>query len=560
MFIDRPWLKLYPPGVASDLPPLPYATLPDMIEECGRKFAGKPAFDSLGVALSFDDILRKSEAFAAYLQKDLGLKKGDRVAVMMPNVLAYPVALFGILRAGMIAVSVNPLYTARELEHQMKDSGAVAIVIFEGSLHVLQEVIGNTQVKHVIRTAVGDLMPFLKSMLINFVIRKVKKLVKPYNMQATPIEDALAKGASLTLDLPKLLSADIAFLQYTGGTTGVSKGAALSHSNVLSNVEQTRIAGGTLFNEGSETGITALPMYHIAALVLNCFFVYRLGGRQILIANPRDIAGFIKTIAHTRFSFLLGVNTLYNALVNHPNIGTVDFSGLKLSSGGAAAIQQAVADRWQKISGKVLVEGYGLTETSGAATICPHTLPVFSATVGIPVPGCDVQIRDDAGNPQPQGQRGQIYISGPNVMTGYWKKPDETATVLGEDGFLATGDVGVLNEQGMLKIVDRVKDMIIVSGFNVYPNEIEEVLAKCPGVLESAAVGVLSAESGESVKVFVVKKDPALTQDQVKSFCREQLTGYKMPREIEFIAALPKSPVGKVLRRELRDAAKKKTA
>jgi long-chain acyl-CoA synthetase len=560
MHIDRPWLKRYPAGVSAELPALPFATLPAMIEECGRKHSSRVAFDSLGAQLTFDDVLRKSEAFAAYLQRGLGLKKGDRVAVMMPNMLAYPVALFGILRAGMIAVSVNPLYTAREVENQMKDSGAVAIVIFEGSLHALQEVIQNTSVKHVIRTAIGDLMPALKGMIINLVIRKVKKLVKPYTMQSTPISEALAKGAGLAMEKPKLTSADIAFLQYTGGTTGVSKGAALSHANVLSNVEQTRLAGLTLFKEGGEVGITALPMYHIAALVLNCFFVYRLGGKQILIANPRDIAGFIKIIAKSRFTFILGVNTLYNALVNHPNIGTVDFSALKLSSGGAAAIQEAVAKRWQQISGKVLVEGYGLTETSGAATICPHDLPAFSATVGIPVSGCDVQIRDDSGKPMPLGQAGQIYIKGPNVMTGYWQKPDETAKVLGADGFLATGDVGVLSEDGMLKIVDRVKDMIIVSGFNVYPNEVEDVLAKCPGVLEAAAIGVPSSESGESVKVYVVKKDPALTQEQVKSFCREQLTGYKMPREIEFIAALPKSPVGKVLRRELRDAAKKKAA
>ncbi|MSQ59636.1 MAG: long-chain-fatty-acid--CoA ligase [Betaproteobacteria bacterium] len=558
--MERPWLKRYPAGVPADLPPLPFATLPDMIEQCGRKFTGKVAFDSLGAQLTFDEVLRKSEAFAAYLQKGLGLKKGDRVAVMMPNMLAYSVALFGILRAGMVAVSVNPLYTAREVENQMKDSGAVAIVIFEGSLHALEEVIGRTSIKHVIRTAIGDLMPALKGMIINLVIRKVKKLVKPYTMKATPISEALAKGAGQAMEKPKLASGDFAFLQYTGGTTGVSKGAALSHANVLSNVEQTRLAGLTLFKEGEEVGITALPMYHIAALVLNCFFVYRLGGKQILIANPRDIAGFIKIIAKSRFTFILGVNTLYNALVNHPNIGTVDFSRLKLSSGGAAAIQEVVAKRWQQISGKVLVEGYGLTETSGAATICPHDLPAFSATVGIPVPGCDIQIRDDSGKPLPLGQAGQIYIKGPNVMTGYWQKPEETAKVLGADGFLATGDVGVLSEDGMLKIVDRVKDMIIVSGFNVYPNEVEDVLAKCPGVLEAAAIGVPSSESGEAVKVFVVKKDPALTQEQVKSFCREQLTGYKMPREIEFIAALPKSPVGKVLRRELRDAAKKKAA
>ncbi|MBM3396569.1 MAG: AMP-binding protein, partial [Betaproteobacteria bacterium] len=351
---------------------------------------------------------------------------------------------------------------------------------------------------------------------------------------------------------------DIAFLQYTGGTTGVSKGAALSNANVLANVEQARISAGPLFTEGKEVGVTALPMYHIAALVLNCFFMYRYGAKQILIANPRDVAGLIKTIANSRFSFLLGVNTLYNALANHPDIGKVDFSNLKLSSGGAAAIQEAVANRWQQISGKMLLEGYGLTETSGAATIVPHHLTQFTGTVGVPVPGCDVQIRDDAGKPVPLGERGQIYIRGPNVMTGYWQKPEETAAVLGADGFLATGDVGILNAEGMLRIVDRVKDMIIVSGFNVYPNEIEDVLAKCPGVLEAAAIGLPSSETGEMVKIYVVKKDAALSEDQVKEFCRHNLTGYKMPRAIEFIAALPKSPVGKVLRRELRDAAKKK--
>ncbi|MBM3394948.1 MAG: AMP-binding protein, partial [Betaproteobacteria bacterium] len=412
--------------------------------------------------------------------------------------------------------------------------------------------------KHVIRTAIGDFMPFLKSLIINFVIRKVKKLVKPYSVNATPIGDALARGTALKMDAPDIKHEDIAFLQYTGGTTGVSKGAALSNANVLANVEQARISAGPLFTEGKEVGVTALPMYHIAALVLNCFFMYRYGAKQILIANPRDVAGLIKTIAGSRFSFLLGVNTLYNALVNHPDIGKVDFSNLKLSSGGAAAIQEAVANRWQQISGKMLLEGYGLTETSGAAAIVPHHLTQFTGTVGVPVPGCDVQIRDDAGKPVPLGERGQIYIRGPNVMTGYWQKPEETAAVLGADGFLATGDVGILNAEGMLCIVDRVKDMIIVSGFNVYPNEIEDVLAKCPGVLEAAAIGLPSSETGEMVKIYVVKKDPGLSEDQVKEFCRHNLTGYKMPRAIEFIAALPKSPVGKVLRRELRDAAKKK--
>lgn len=558
MFIDRPWLKMYPGDVPADLPPAPFPSLAKMIEQCGQRFASLPAFESVGAQLSYAEILRQSEAFGAYLQKDLGLKKGDRVAVMMPNMLAYPVALFGILRAGMIAVSVNPLYTARELENQLKDSGATTIVIFEGSLHVLQEVIGNTPVKHVIRTAIGDFMPFLKSLIINFVIRKVKKLVKPYSVNATPIGDALARGTALKMDAPDIKHEDIAFLQYTGGTTGVSKGAALSNANVLANVEQARISAGPLFTEGKEVGVTALPMYHIAALVLNCFFMYRYGAKQILIANPRDVAGLIKTIAGSRFSFLLGVNTLYNALVNHPDIGKVDFSNLKLSSGGAAAIQEAVANRWQQISGKMLLEGYGLTETSGAAAIVPHHLTQFTGTVGVPVPGCDVQIRDDAGKPVPLGERGQIYIRGPNVMTGYWQKPEETAAVLGADGFLATGDVGILNAEGMLCIVDRVKDMIIVSGFNVYPNEIEDVLAKCPGVLEAAAIGLPSSETGEMVKIYVVKKDPGLSEDQVKEFCRHNLTGYKMPRAIEFIAALPKSPVGKVLRRELRDAAKKK--
>lgn len=555
MQIDRPWLKTYRPGVPAELPPLPFASLAELIEQCGQKFSARTAFESVGATLTYSEVLRHSEAFAAYLQKALGLKKGDRVAVMMPNMLAYPVALFGILRAGLIAVSVNPLYTARELENQLKDAGATVIVIFEGSLPTLQEVVANTPIKHVIRTAIGDLMPFMKGLLINFVIRHVKKLVKPSSQAATPMAEVLARGATLTRDAPKLQPGDIAFLQYTGGTTGVSKGAALSNANVLSNVEQSRLLAGGLFHEGKEVGITALPMYHIAALVLNCFFMYRLGAKQILIANPRDIAGLIKTIANSRFSFLLGVNTLYNALVNHPDIGKVDFSNLKLSSGGAAAIQEAVASRWQQLSGKVLVEGYGLTETSGAATICPPDLPRFSATVGVPVPGCDVQIRDDAGRPLPVGERGQIFIRGPNVMTGYWQKPEETAAVLGQDGFLATGDIGVLDERGMLKIVDRLKDMIIVSGFNVYPNEVEDVLAKCPGVLEAAAVGVSSAETGEMVKVYVVKKDPALTEESVMAFCRQNLTGYKMPREIAFIATLPKSPVGKVLRRELRATA-----
>ena len=549
----RPWNKHYPPGVSGDLGTLEFATLPDMIDVSAKKYASKVAFESLGASLSFADTLRLSEAFGAYLQHDLGLKKGDRVAIMMPNMLAYPVVLFGILRAGLIVVSVNPLYTARELENQLKDSGASALVLFEGAGHVLQQVLATTPVKHVVLTSIGDLMPSLKGCIINFVIRKLKKLVPAYQLpQAVRLKTALAQGASNKIKSVPMAATDLAFLQYTGGTTGVSKGAALSHRNVLANVEQMRLCSRGTLADGEETCITALPLYHIAALVLNGLAMFRMGGKQILIANPRDIGALVKVLATSKFTYLLGVNTLYNALLNHSDIGTVDFSTLRLSCGGAAAIQQAVAERWKQRTGKLLLEGYGLSETSGAATINPTTVKEFNGTVGIPVPGCDVEIRDDKGTVLPSGQPGQIFVRGPHVMTGYWQKPKETAAVLGDDGFLATGDVGLMTEDGFVKIVDRVKDMILVSGFNVYPNEVEDVLAQCPGVLEAAAIGVPDANSGEAVKAFVVKKDASLTVEQVMTHCRAQLTGYKMPRQIEFITALPKSPVGKVLRRELR--------
>jgi long-chain acyl-CoA synthetase len=463
------------------------------------------------------------------------------------------VALCGILRAGLTVVSVNPLYTARELEHQLNDSSSTAIVIFESGAHTLQAVLAKTPIKNVIITTVGDMLG-LKGTIINFVLRKVKKMVPAYELpQAARFADVLAASAGQRINKPALAATDIAFLQYTGGTTGVSKGAALSHRNVVANVECARVCGLPILREGEEICITALPMYHIAALVLNGFLMLRMGGKQILIANPRDIPALIKTLAASRFSFILAVNTRYNALVNNPNIRSVDFSNLKLAAGGAAAIQAAVADRWREISGKVIIEGYGLTECSGAATIVPMNADRFTSTVGIPLPGTNVEIRDDAGQALPPGQAGQIFIHGPHVMTGYWQRPDETAKVLGADGFLATGDVGVMDDKGYIKIVDRVKDMILVSGFNVYPNEVEDVVAKCAGVLEAAAVGVADESSGEAVKIFVVKKDPALTAEQVLTHCKQELTGYKMPRHVQFIDALPKTPVGKVLRRELRD-------
>jgi len=549
----RPWLANYPAGVPHELGAPDIQSLPQMLAAAVRKFGPKPAFENFGVTASFDEIDERSRALAAYLQTDLGLRKGDRVAVMMPNLINYPIALFGILRAGLVVVSVNPLYTARELEHQLKDSGASAIVIYEGSAHTLQEVIGRTPVKHVIVSSVGDMLGFPKGMLLNFVLRHVKKMVHAWNLPGSVrFPEALARGAGKPLNEPPLTGDDLAFLQYTGGTTGVSKGAMLFHRHVIANCLQIRLYSGTNFREGEEVAIAALPFYHILALVLNCMLgVYR-GDRQILITNPRDIPRFVKTIAKSRFSFMVGVNTLYTALLNNPDIRSVDFSNLKMCGGGGAPLQLAVAKRWKELTGHTLLEGYGLTETSGAVSVNPIGIPDHTGTTGFPMPSTEIEIRGEDGTVLPQGEVGQVCVRGPQVMAGYWQRPEETAKVLGADGFLATGDMGLVTPEGYLKIVDRLKDMILVSGFNVYPNEIEDVLAGHPGIVEAAVIGVPDEQSGEAVKAFVVRKDPALTAEAVIAFCKQNLTGYKVPRHVEFRDVLPKSPVGKILRKDLR--------
>jgi len=551
--LKRPWVANYPAGAPADFGPPEFESIPAMLEASVRRFNAKPAFESFGARITYNDLDRLSRQFAAYLQSGLGLKKGDRVAVMMPNILQYPVAVYGILRAGMVVVSVNPLYTARELEHQLRDAEASAIVIFESAAHTLQSVLANTPVRHVIVSSLGDMLGLAKGALLNFVFRSVKKMVAPWNIpHAVRFPQALSQGAAATFQPVQVASGDLAFLQYTGGTTGVSKGAMLHHSHVLANLQQMRTYFGSHLREGEEVAIAPLPFYHILALVLNCMMVVRLGGVQMLIANPRDIPRFIKTLANSRFTFFVGVNTLFNALVNNPEFAKVDFSRLRVAGGGGAPVQLPVAKRWKEITGQVLSEGYGLTETSGAVSINPPTLDAHTGTTGFPVPGTDVEIRGDDGTPLPQGQAGQVYVRGPQVMAGYWRRPEETAKVIGSDGFFATGDIGLITPEGYLKIVDRVKDMILVSGFNVYPNELEEVAVMHAGVLEAAAIGVPDEATGEAVKLFVVRRDPSLTEEQLIAHCRANLTGYKVPRHIEFRDVLPKSPVGKILRRELR--------
>jgi long-chain acyl-CoA synthetase len=553
--IDRkPWAQHYPPGVPAELGPLEFSSVGHMVEVCAQRHGDLPAFENFGVTLSYADTLRLSRDFAAYLQSGLGLSKGERVAVMMPNLLQYPVVLFGILRAGLTAVSVNPLYTARELEHQLKDSGASAIVIFESAAHTLQAVVARTPVRHVIIASVGDMLGWLKGTLFNFVFRRVKKQVTAFELPgAVPFAVTLAEGARLAFAAPQVGLDDIAFLQYTGGTTGLSKGAMLKHRNVLANVEQVRAFMGRALEVGPKICITCLPLYHILALVLNCMLFFELGGKQVLITNPRDLDRFVDTLARSRLTFMVGVNTLFNALINHPRFADIDFSTMQLCYGGGAPIQEGVAQRWKAATGKPLLEGYGLTETSGAVSATPTDVTDHTGTTGFPITGTEVEVRNDKGVALPQGETGQIFVRGPQVMAGYWERPQETAAVLGPDGFLATGDIGLITAQGYLKIVDRLKDMILVSGFNVYPNEIEEVLMKHPGVLEAAVIGIPDNATGEAVKLFVVKKDANLSVADLTSYCREHLTGYKVPRHIEFRGALPKSPVGKILRRHLRE-------
>jgi long-chain acyl-CoA synthetase len=553
--MDRIWLKSYPPGVPAQIDYKAYRSLGDLFEKSVAQYRERDAFSCMGKTISFGELDKLSRNFAAWLQAK-GLGKGARVAIMMPNCLQYPVAMFGALRAGYTVVNVNPLYTARELEHQLKDSGSEAIVILENFAHTLEQVRSRVPVKHVVVASLGDLLG-PKGLLVNFVVRNVKKMVPAFDLPgAVRFNQALGAGAGQAMKPFDTGHEDIAFLQYTGGTTGVSKGAMLLHRNILANIFQSEAWLLPSLKGEVAVIITALPLYHIFSLTVNCLLMLKVGGCNILITNPRDIPGFVKELAKHKYNIITGVNTLFNALMNHPDFAKLDFSALKSAVGGGMAVQKAVADKWKQMTGRPLQEGYGLTETSPSATMNPPYIESYNGSIGLPLPSTEVAIRNDARQDVKQGEAGEICIRGPQVMKGYWQRADETAKVLGDDGFLYTGDVGVMDDKGFVTIVDRKKDMILVSGFNVYPNEIEQVVAMHPGVLECAAIGVPDAHSGEVPKVFVVKRDPNLTEQDVLEHCKKELTGYKRPRYVEFRTELPKTNVGKILRRALRDEKK----
>ncbi len=553
--MERIWLKSYPPGVPAEINPGEFRSLVEIFESSVRKFGERPAFHSMGKTLTYAELDRLSRDFGAWLQAK-GLGKGARVALMMPNCLQYPVAMFGTLRAGCTVVNVNPLYTARELDHQLRDSGAEAMVILENFGAVLQQVRARTPLKHVVVTSLGELLG-LKGMIVNLVVRKVKKMVPPFELSgARSLKDVLSEGRGKPLDTPALNHDDIAFLQYTGGTTGVSKGAILLHRNVVAALLQYRAWLAPAIGEERPVMITALPLYHIFSLTVNCLVMMFVGGENILITNPRDIGGFVKELAKHKYSMMTGVNTLYNALLNHPEFAKLDFSHLKMALGGGMAVQKSVAERWKQVTGTPLIEGYGLTETAPSATANPLNISEYTGAIGVPMSSTEIVLRDDAGSEVALGQPGEICIRGPQVMKGYWQRPDDTAQVLGQDGFLRTGDIGIMDEKGFIRIVDRKKDMILVSGFNVYPNEVEQVVAMHPGVLECAVIGVPDEHSGEVPKVYVVRKDPQLTEQDVLEHCRKELTVYKRPKYVEFRTELPKTNVGKILRRALREEKK----
>ncbi|HEX6297377.1 MAG TPA: long-chain-fatty-acid--CoA ligase [Burkholderiales bacterium] len=553
--MERIWLKSYPRGVPADIDPNQYRSLIELFDTSIRQYADRPAYHSMGKTISFGELEKLSRDFGAWLQAK-GLAKGARVALMMPNCLQFPIAMFGALRAGCTVVNVNPLYTARELEHQLKDSGAEVIVILENFASVLQQVKSRTPLKHVIVTSLGEMLG-VKGLIVNLVVRKVKKMVPPYELPgAFSFKDTLNAGSGEKLATPPLGHEDIAFLQYTGGTTGVSKGAVLTHRNVIAALLQYKAWLAPATGGERQVIITALPLYHIFSLTVNSLNMMVIGGENVLITNPRDIPGFVKELGKHKFTIITGVNTLFNALLNHPDFAKLDFSSMKLAVGGGMAVQKAVAERWKQVTGVTLIEGYGLTETAPSATANPLDLKEYSGSIGVPMPSTEIVLRDDAGRDVPPGQPGEICIRGPQVMAGYWQRPEETAQVIGKDGFLHSGDVGIMDEKGFIRIVDRKKDMILVSGFNVYPNEIEQVVAMHPGVLECAAIGVADEHSGEVPKVFVVKKDPQLTEADVLEHCKKELTGYKRPKYVEFRADLPKTNVGKILRRALREEKK----
>lgn len=557
MVHDRPWLASYPAGVPAEIDVDEYPSIVSVLQDAIAKYRDRPAFSSLGKTITYAEADVLSARFAAYLLNVLKLKRGDRVAIMMPNCLQYPIALFGVLRAGLTVVNVNPMYTVRELRHQLEDAGAVAILVMDNFAHTVQEAMHGTDVRHVITTALGDCLDFPKRAIVNFAVRYIKKLVPDFDIpHAVRFNDVIAEGAKhpfkdADVDIgPE----DIAFLQYTGGTTGVAKGAMLTHRNLVANMQQAAAWIGTNVRYGQETIITALPLYHIFALTANGLVFMKFGGLNHMITNPRDMPGFVKELRRTKFTAITGVNTLFNGLLNTPGFDQVDFSGLHLTLGGGMAVQRAVAERWKQTTGCTLVEAYGLTETSPAACINPMDLPEYNGSIGLPIPSTDTCIKDDEGRMLPVGEIGELCIKGPQVMRGYWNRPDETAKVIDAEGWLHTGDMARMDERGFFYIVDRKKDMILVSGFNVYPNEIEDVIAMMPQVLEVAAVGVPDEKSGEAVKVVIVPKDPSLTVEQVMAHARENLTGYKRPHIVEFRKELPKTNVGKILRRELREA------
>jgi long-chain acyl-CoA synthetase len=551
--IEKPWLNSYPPGVPANIDLGTYHSIVDILEESCNKNKDRMAYHNMGAELSYTDLDYLSRNFAASIQ-DMGLQQGDRIALMMPNILQYPVALFGALRAGLVVVNTNPMYTARELRHQLVDSGAKAIVVVENFASVLQSIRDEVPLEHIITTGVGDLLDFPKSLLVNFVLRYVKKQVPAWSLPGSvKFQEVLDKGAKLPLRPINITFEDTAFLQYTGGTTGVAKGAMLTHRNIVANMLQAR-AWLAQLDDSHEVIITALPLYHIFALTANCLTFLYLGGSNILITDPRDMPGFVKELGRHPFTAITGVNTLFNGLLHTPGFSELDFSTLKMTLAGGMALQRFVAEEWKQVTGCTLIEAYGLTETSPAACINPVTLKDYNGYIGLPISSTDGAIKNDAGEFLPVGETGELCIRGPQVMKGYWQRPEATSEVLDVDGWLHTGDIALMNEQGYFKIVDRKKDMILVSGFNVYPNEIEDVVALHPKVLEVAAIGVPDEKSGESVSLFIVKKDPDLTKDEVMAFCKENLTGYKRPRYVEFMDDLPKSNVGKILRRELRDS------
>ncbi|MGD8708864.1 MAG: AMP-binding protein [Ectothiorhodospiraceae bacterium] len=554
--VEKIWLKSYPEGIPAEIDVDAYASVRDIFEQSCRRFTDSTAFSNMGTGLSFTELEQRSRAFGAWLQKEKGLRKGDRVALMMPNLLQYPIALFGALRAGLVVVNVNPLYTARELRHQLKDSGARAIVILENFAHTLEEILNDSAVETVITTRIGDMHPPPKSLLINAVVKYVKRMVPAWNIPGTvSMKQVLAAGRSMDLDPVPLGHDDIAFLQYTGGTTGVAKGAVLTHRNIVANLQQATAWLGNQVREGKEVIITALPLYHIFSLLANCLTFFRVGGENVLITNPRDMPNFVKELKQHRFTAMTGVNTLFNGLLNTPGFEAVDFSHLRLVLGGGMAVQRSVAERWKKVTGIPLIEAYGLTETSPAVCINPLTLKEYSGSIGLPIPSTEISLRDESGDEVAIGEVGELCVRGPQVTPGYWNRPEETEGAFFEGEWFRTGDMARVDERGFVFIVDRRKDMIVVSGFNVYPNEVEDVLANHPGVLEAAVVGVPDERHGELVKAFIVRRQPDLTEEAVIAHCRESLTAYKVPRAVEFRKELPKTNVGKILRRALREEA-----